>query len=416
MVNIAILGYGVVGSGVLEIIKKNGAGISKKTGKEVRVKKILDIRDLSDSPERGIITSDSMEIMEDPKIDLVVETIGGIGAAYHLTSEALSRGKHVVTSNKELVATHGPELLELAKQNDVNYLFEASVGGGIPVIRPLNRCLAANEIYSITGILNGTTNYILSRMQKEGRDFADALKEAQEKGYAEADPTADIEGHDACRKIAILSSIAFGEFIDYNNIYTEGISKISSSDILYAQSMGATIKLVAISKKTGGRIWARVSPAIVKKGNPLFGVEDVFNAVVIEGDAIGEVMFYGRGAGKLPTASAVVADMIDIITHHGNFGEYNWCTKERDSIASSDGDRVRYFVRLEAENKVEVQKTVGEVFGSIKWLESSNACTKGELAFVTEKAEEKEHTKSFEAIKENPYVKRLANTIRILDK
>jgi len=225
MVNIAVMGYGVVGSGVVEVIRKNSVSISKKAGQEIRVKKILDIRDFPDSPERDLFTKNPDEIFDDPSIGIVVETIGGIGAAYEFTKKALSKGKNVVTSNKELVATHGPELLKLAKENGVNYLFEASVGGGIPIIRPLNRCLAANEIHSIIGILNGTTNYILTQMKRQGKNFDEALKEAQQKGYAEADPTADIEGHDACRKIAILSSIAYNEFVDYKKIHTEGIKK-----------------------------------------------------------------------------------------------------------------------------------------------------------------------------------------------
>ncbi|NLD50637.1 MAG: homoserine dehydrogenase, partial [Clostridiaceae bacterium] len=247
MINVAVIGYGVVGSGVAEIIRKNCVSIGKKAGEEISVKKILDIRDFPDSPDKELLTKNSEEVFEDPSIGIVVETIGGTGIAYEYTKNALKSGKHVVTSNKELVATHGPELLKIAEENGVNYLFEASVGGGIPIIRPMNRCLAANEIHSVTGILNGTTNYILSQMKREGKDFEVALKEAQANGYAEADPTADIEGHDACRKIAILSSIAYNQFVDYRNIYTEGIKNISVSDMKYAESINCTIKLIAIS-------------------------------------------------------------------------------------------------------------------------------------------------------------------------
>ena len=254
MINVAILGYGVVGSGVAEVIRKNSKSIALKAGEEIAVKKILDVRDFTDSPDKDLLTKDAAEVFDDPSIRIVVETIGGARIAHEFTRRALENGKHVVTSNKELVATHGPELLKLARDKGVNYLFEASVGGGIPIIRPLNQCLAANEIDGVTGILNGTTNYILSQMRREGRDFADALKSAQQNGYAEQDPTADIEGHDACRKIAILSSIAYNEFVDCSKIYTEGISKISLIDMEYAQAMDSVIKLIGTSRKIGDKV------------------------------------------------------------------------------------------------------------------------------------------------------------------
>lgn len=415
MINIAVLGYGVVGSGVVEIIKKNSVSISKKAGQEICVKKILDIRDFSDSPERDLFTKNADEVFDDPSIGIVVETIGGIGAAYKFTKEALSRGKSVVTSNKELVATHGPELLKLAKENGVNYLFEASVGGGIPIIRPLNRCLAANEMYSIIGILNGTTNYILTQMKKQGKDFDEALKEAQMKGYAEADPTADIEGHDACRKIAILSSIAYNEFVDYKKIHTEGITKISLTDMKYAESMDSTIKLVAISEKIGDGIMARVSPAIVNNSNPLYSVEDVFNAIVVKGDAIGEAMFYGPGAGKLPTASAVVADVIEIVKHWGTCGSYDWVVKDGGNVIDLGDTRTRYFVRLKVEDESEARKAVENTFGNVEWIKACNVSVESEVAFVTADGLEKEHLNSLELLRENKAVKQVANTIRVLD-
>ncbi|HHV29730.1 homoserine dehydrogenase [Acetivibrio mesophilus] len=415
MINIAVLGYGVVGSGVVEIIKKNSVSISKKAGQEICVKKILDIRDFSDSPERDLFTKNADEVFDDPSIGIVVETIGGIGAAYKFTKEALSRGKSVVTSNKELVATHGPELLKLAKENGVNYLFEASVGGGIPIIRPLNRCLAANEMYSIIGILNGTTNYILTQMKKQGKDFDEALKEAQMKGYAEADPTADIEGHDACRKIAILSSIAYNEFVDYKKIHTEGITKISLTDMKYAESMDSTIKLIAISEKIGDGIMARVSPAIVNNSNPLYSVEDVFNAIVVKGDAIGEAMFYGPGAGKLPTASAVVADVIEIVKHWGTCGSYDWVVKDGGNVIDLGDTRTRYFVRLKVEDESEARKAVENTFGNVEWIKACNVSVESEVAFVTADGLEKEHLNSLELLRENKAVKQVANTIRVLD-
>ncbi|MFZ5986479.1 MAG: homoserine dehydrogenase [Bacillota bacterium] len=414
MINVAVLGYGVVGSGVVEVIKKNSLSISKKAGQEIRVKKILDIRDFPDSPDSELLTKNSAEVFEDPSIDIVVETIGGAGIAYEFTKSALKTGKHVVTSNKELVATHGPELLKLAKENNVNYLFEASVGGGIPIIRPLNRCLAANEIHSITGILNGTTNYILSQMKREGKDFDVALKEAQKNGYAEADPTADIEGHDACRKIAILSSIAYNEFIDYKKIHTEGITRISLTDMKYAESMNSTIKLIAMSEKIGNKVTARVSPALVSKNHPLSNVEDVFNAIVIEGDAIGEAMFYGRGAGKLPTASAVVADVIEIVKHWGSCGGYDWDVKKHDNVIDIMETKTRYLVRLKVEDEREAKKEITNVFGNVEWVKAFNVHKEDELAFVTDNVTEKEHMVSVKAIECVNAVKEVINTIRVL--
>ncbi len=415
VINVAVLGYGVVGSGVVEIIKKNCESISQKAGQEIRVKKILDIRDFDDTcPDKALITKNPEEIFGDDSINIVVETIGGAKIAYEYTKRALECGKHVVTSNKELVATYGPELLKIAKNNNINYLFEASVGGGIPIIRPLNRCLAANEIYSIVGILNGTTNYILTQMKKDGKDFDVALKEAQKNGYAEANPTADIEGHDSCRKIAILSSIAYNEFVDYKNIYTEGISKITLTDIKYAESLNASIKLVAMSEKVGDKIVARVSPAIVDKDNPLYNVEDVFNAIVVKGDAIGEAMFYGRGAGKLPTASAVVADIIEIVKHWGSCGGYDWNVVEGSNVIDIMETKAKYLVRIKTDNESEAKELVNSLYGNVEWLKPLKVQQKDELAFVTENILEKEHKEKFEVISNSEAVRELVNTIRIL--
>jgi len=415
VINVAVLGYGVVGSGVVEIIKKNCESISQKAGQEIRVKKILDIRDFDDTcPDKALITKNPQEIFEDDSINIIVETIGGAKIAYEYTKRALESGKHVVTSNKELVATHGPELLKIAKNNNINYLFEASVGGGIPIIRPLNRCLAANEIYSIVGILNGTTNYILTQMKKDGKDFDVALKEAQKNGYAEADPTADIEGHDSCRKIAILSSIAYNEFVDYKNIYTEGISKITLTDIRYAESLNASIKLIAMSEKVGDKIVARVSPVIVDRDNPLYNVEDVFNAIVVKGDAIGEAMFYGRGAGKLPTASAVVADIIEIVKHWGSCGGYDWNVAEGSNVIDIMETKTKYLVRIKTDNENEAKELVSSLYGNVEWLKPLKVQQKDELAFVTENILEREHKEKFEVIKNSKAVRELVNTIRIL--
>jgi homoserine dehydrogenase len=415
MINVAILGYGVVGSGVVEIIKKNNMSIAKKAGSEIYVKKILDIRDFPDSPDSDLLTKDPDDVFEDPSIDIIVETIGGVRIAYEFTRGALMSGKHVVTSNKELVATHGPELLKIAKENNVNYLFEASVGGGIPIIRPLNRCLAANEIHSIAGILNGTTNYILSRMKKEGKDFDTALKEAQQNGYAEAEPAADIEGHDACRKIAILSSIAYNEFVDYKNIYTEGIEKISLTDIKYAESLNYAIKLVAMSEKKEDGILARVSPVLVAKSHPLYNVEDVFNAVVVEGDAIGQTMFYGRGAGKLPTASAVVADIIEIVKYWGSCGGYDWDISRHNNVLDIMESDIKYFIRLKVNDAEEAKKKISELFENVELVSVYNSKDKDEIAFLTGAVRERDFNNAIKKLKADGAVNNVENTIRVLD-
>lgn len=415
MINVAVLGYGVVGSGVVEIIKKNFLSISKRAGKEIVVKSILDIRDFPDSPNKDIITKNADDIFNDSDIKVIVETIGGITVAYDFTKRALMQGIHVISSNKELVATHGPELLKLARENSVNYLFEASVGGGIPIIRPLNSCLAANEIDSIFGILNGTTNYILTQMKKEGKEFNVALKEAQEKGYAEADPTADIEGHDACRKIAILSSIAYGEFVDYKKVHTEGITQITPIDIKYAESMNSTIKLIGMSEKVNGMIATRVSPVIIDNTHPLAGVEDVFNAILLTGDAIGEAMFYGRGAGKLPTASAVVADVIEIVKHWGTFGAYNWDVKEENNIIDIMETKTRFLVRIQVKDKNKATKEIGNVYENIEWLNPLKVDENEELAFITGIVLEKDVKDILKRLDNLDSVKKVLNTIRIFN-
>ncbi len=313
MINIAILGFGVVGSGTCEVLSKNKDIIAKRVGEEIYVKKILDLRDFPDSPYSDRVTHDAEEVFQDPDIKVAVETIGGARIAYEFTKRALSSGISVVTSNKELVSTHGPELIKLAKDNGCVYLFEAAVGGGIPIIRPLYKCLAANNIVKIAGIVNGTTNYILSSMKNEGISYEDALKEAQKKGYAEADPTADCEGIDAQRKISILSSIAMdGKYCNPENVHAEGISKITTSDIELAKSLGCELKLIAFFKNNGdGSAQAFVAPHFVDKSCMLSDVEGVFNAVLVKGDYLGEAVFYGRGAGSYPTASAVAGDVIE---------------------------------------------------------------------------------------------------------
>ncbi len=385
MINIAIIGGGVVGSGVFELLTTNSEIIENKSGKNIVAKWVLDIKKFDPNPYGKALTSNPEDVFGDPDVSIIVETMGGKTAAFEFTKRALSSGRHVVTSNKELVAKHGPELMKLAKANGVHYLFEASVGGGIPIIRPLNHDLAANEILSIIAILNGTTNYILSQMKASGKSFAEALREAKANGYAEADPTADIEGYDSCRKIAILSSIAFGQYVDSDDIYTEGISGVTPEDIQYAQKLNKTIKLVARSKKVSDKIFVRVSPLMIGTDNPLANVEDVFNAILLHGDAVGDTMFYGRGAGKLPTASAVVADIIDIVRHSNKFAVKDWEIPSEGNIVPIEDCEVKMFVRVMCE-KLEhggcevVCERVEKIFGKVEYI---NPLWPNEIVFYT---------------------------------
>lgn len=379
MINIAILGYGTVGSGVYEVVLKNAKSIKRKSGKEIVVKKILDLRDFDDHAHKELFTKNYDDILSDASIEIVVETIGGLEPAYRFTKAALLAGKSVVTSNKELVATHGTELLRIAREQNVNYLFEASVGGGIPIIRPLNGCLAANEITEIFGILNGTTNYILTKMFRDGISFDTALAQAQEKGYAERNPAADVEGIDACRKICILASLAFGKAVNSEKIHTEGITNITLDDVKTAESLGYVIKLIGYTKSLGEKVICRVSPMLIPNGNPLASVEDVFNAIMVRGDQVGDVMFYGRGAGKLPTASAVVADIIDIIKGSEN-KNYIWEACGDDYAECYKQAELSLFVRIKGVDR----EAVSAVFGSETVFANSS-----ELCFITPCATEK---------------------------
>ena len=325
MAKIAIMGFGTVGAGVAEVARMNASSIAEKMGEEVYVKYILDVRDFPDSPYADRMIKDFSIIENDPEVEVVVETIGGARVALDFTRRALKAGKHVVTSNKELVATYGRELLEIAKEKNVNYLFEASVGGGIPLLRPLFQCLAANEIEEIAGILNGTTNSILTRMVKGGVSFAEALKEAQAKGYAEADPTADVEGIDAGRKICILSDLAWGKEVEPAKVRMEGISKLDLQDVAIASAAGYSVKLLGRAmRQADGKVAAFVAPHLVPESSPISHVEDVFNGVCIRGNAVGDVMFYGRGAGDLPTASAVMSDVLDVLDHRAKRRNLGW--------------------------------------------------------------------------------------------
>lgn len=382
MIQVAVLGYGTVGSGVVEVIEKNKAEINKKSGEELNIKYILDLRDFPGDPYENKVVHDVEQILNDSEVQIICETMGGLRPAYDFTKRALLSGKSVCTSNKELVAAHGPELIQIAHENKCNYLFEASVGGGIPIIRPLNYSLTAERIDAITGILNGTTNYILSKMEKEGADFAAVLKEAQEKGYAERNPEADVEGYDACRKIAILSSLMSGKNVKYEEIYTEGITKITSTDFVYAHAMGKTIKLLALSREEEGKFYAMVAPFMISKSHPLSMVNDVFNAVCVHGNMLGDSMYYGRGAGKLPTASAVVSDVVDCARHIGKVIMCFWDAQDVTLTPIEEAER-KFFVRVEAEK----EKEALAVFESVYVPEAG---VPGEFAFVTDKMSEKE--------------------------
>ena len=378
MVNVAILGFGVVGSGVAEVLATNGAHIDRKVDDLLRLKYILDVRDFPDSPFADKVVHDFSVIENDPEVSIVVETIGGAKVALDFTRRALMAGKSVVTSNKELVAEHGCELLRLAQEKGVSYLFEASVGGGIPIIRPLNQCLAANEIEELCGILNGTTNYILTRMIRAGLSFDAALKEAQQNGYAEQDPTADIEGHDACRKICILASLAFGRHVYPRQVPTEGITGVTLSDVAYAESCGRKIKLLGRAmRRSDGKVCAYVAPHLVDQENPLAGVEDVFNAITVKGNAIGDVMFYGRGAGKLPTASAVVADVIDAAKHRDEKKRMFWAEGGEDVTVSPADLESAWYIRVEG-----TAEQVKAAFPDRTLLARAGA-PEGEFALVT---------------------------------
>lgn len=381
MIKIAVLGYGTVGSGVVKVINTNAGVIAKRAGQEVCVKYVLDLRDFPDDPIQSKVVHDFQIIADDPEIDIVVETMGGTKPAYEFVKRSLQNGKSVCTSNKELVAAYGAELVHLAKSKSVNFLFEASVGGGIPVIRPLNQSLTADRIEQINGILNGTTNYILTKMANEGSDFADVLKQAQELGYAEKDPTADVEGYDACRKIAILTSLAYGQQVDYEDIYTEGITKITAEDFAYAGVLNAAIKIFGTSRRIGGKLYAMVAPQMIKSDNPLFAVNDVFNAICVTGNMLGDVMFYGKGAGKEATASAVVSDVVDAVKHK-NVNVMTIWDDEKMTVSPMDEMENRFFVRIGKEEKEKAQS----LFENPEFVDAG---IDGEIGFVTEKMTEK---------------------------
>ena len=386
MFNIAILGFGTVGSGVYEVIKENNALLKQKTGEDIAVKKILDIRDFPGAEWESLVVHDVKEIIEDNDIDVVVETMGGTSPAFEFVRDALLSGKHVTTSNKALVAAHGTELLKIAREKNVNFFFEASVGGGIPIIRTLTESYAGEHFKEITGILNGTTNYILTKMDVEGEDFEKALATAQELGYAERNPEADVEGYDTCRKIAILASLATGKEVNFEEIHTEGITKIDTTDFEYAKNMKLSIKLFGDSKFEDGKVFAFVAPVMVERDHPLYMVNDVFNGIMVEGNMLGKSMLYGSGAGKLPTASAVVADIVAITKNKDkNVATFGW-GDEKQEVADMNETSHKYFVRFKGRDAEFINKCK-ETFKNAKEVYLDG---KDEFALVTELMKERD--------------------------
>ena len=412
MFQIAVMGHGVVGSGVVEVFYKNRKSIEKRAGKEMEIKYILDLRDFPGLSYSDKFIKDFDTIVHDEDVKVVVEVMGGLHPAFEYVKRCLEAGKSVVTSNKELVAEKGAELLAIAKSRNVNFLFEASVGGGIPIIRPLNQCLAANEIDEIAGILNGTTNFILTKMIREGMAFADALKLAQELGYAEKDTTADVEGIDACRKICILASIAFGKHIYPEHVYTEGISKITLEDVAYAEAWGGVIKLIGRTKRDeNGKVTIMVSPAMVSHESQLASVSDVFNGILVRGDATGDVVFYGKGAGKLPTASAVVADVIDCVKNWGVYKSPFWVEEEDDGVLDYLQTEIAFYLRIKCDNKEKALQKAKELFGEVEELKV--ASLDGEIGVVTGIIKEAKAEEGIKALKAAGFD--VLGRIRVLD-
>ena len=380
MIKIAVLGYGTVGSGVVEVIQTNGDAINKRIGDVLEIKYVLDLREFPGTPVENLITHNFDDIVNDEEVKIVVEVMGGIEPAYTFVKKSLLAGKSVATSNKALVAKHGAELLAIAKEKNINFLYEASVGGGIPIIRPLTSSLTGDEIEEITGILNGTTNYMMSKMYHENADYDAVLKEAQAMGYAERDPSADVEGHDACRKIAILSSIISGKLVDFEDIYTEGITEVTLEDIQYAKAMDMKIKLLASCKRSGDKLCAIVAPHLVPKSHPLYNIEDVFNAIFVKGNMLGDAMFYGSGAGKLPTASAVVGDIVEAAKNLNRSMMAVWDAEKLELEEKAETTK-KFFVRIKG-TETELKVQLEAVFGKIQIVKLAEVAD--EFGFITE--------------------------------
>ena len=402
---IAVLGYGTVGSGVVEVLDVNQKLIASRAKEEIEVKYVLDLRNFPGDKIQEKIVHDYEIILNDPEIGIVVEVMGGVEPANTFVRKALEAGKSVVTSNKALVAKHGSALLKTAREKNVNFLFEASVGGGIPILRALGSSLTGDEIEEIAGILNGTTNYMMTRMFYEGANYEEVLREAQKNGFAEADPTADVEGQDACRKIAILASIISGKYVDFEEIYTEGITKITTEDMKYAKTMDMAIKLLASSKREGESFSAIVAPMLLSKNHPLCNVNDVFNAIFVRGNMLGDAMFYGSGAGKLPTASAVVADVVDAAKHLHRTVVTRWESNTLELVPNADAKR-RFFVRIHGEESV-LKSRVDEVFGQVEFVKADDV--EGEFAVITGEMTEAEYAQKAEEMPEVVKMIRMAD-------
>lgn len=394
MVNVAVLGYGTVGSGVVEVLGRNAKVLEKNAGEEINLKYVLDLKEFPGTPIEKKVVHDFSIILNDDEVSVIVEVMGGVNPAYSFVKSALLKGKSVCTSNKELVAKHGAELLGIAAQKNVNFFFEASVAGGIPIIRPLEQCITADEILEVSGILNGTTNFMLTKMEKEGASYDDVLREAQKLGYAERNPEADVEGFDAGRKIAILSSIVCRKQVDFENVYTEGITGVTAEDFAYAAKLGVTIKLVAKSCVTDDGMYVMVTPRMLRYGKPLASVHDVVNAVCVKGNMLGDVMFYGAGAGKLPTASAVVSDIVDAVRHAGEYTDNGW-SQEKQELISIDEVENCFYVRMEGKAS-EKEEELKKLFGGVTLCEN---VIDGEFAFVTGSVKEAEFAKAICSLK-----------------
>lgn len=413
MAKIAVIGHGVVGSGVVELCMKNKSTIKKRAGQEIVVKRILDLREFNDLAYSELFTKEFNDILNDDEISVVAEVMGGVNPAFEFTKNLLMAKKSVVTSNKELVAQKGTELLEIAKQNNVNYFFEASVGGGIPIIRPIHTCLAANQIQEIAGILNGTTNFILTKMITDKMSFENALLLAQKLGYAERNPEADVEGHDACRKICILASIITGKEVNPDLVHTTGITNITLEDVSYASNWGGVIKLIGRAKiLNDGNLDIMVSPAFIKNGSQLASIDDVFNGVLVRGDATGDVVFYGKGAGKLPTASAVVADIIDAAKLNKNDNSLTWKKSEYKFISDYKDCNLEFYIRCVTDDKEKAYNLINKYFSEVKFLANENA-KDNEIAFVTEHLRESYVRECIKNLEDNNI--QILSKIRVLD-
>lgn len=412
MAKIAVLGYGVVGSGTVEVFYKSKENLEKKAGEPLDIKYILDVREFPDSPYADKFVKDFDVILNDPEVSVVSEVIGGINPAYDFVKSALMAGKSVVTSNKELVAVKGAELLKIAKEKNVNFFFEASVGGGIPIIKPIHACLEANEIDEIAGILNGTTNFILTKMIRDGMGFEEALKIAQELGYAERNPAADVEGTDACRKICILASLAFGKHVYPESVHTEGITKVTLEDVEYIDSCDSKIKLIGCARREdSGEISIGVFPAVIRNESQLAGVNDVFNAILVRGDATGDVVFYGKGAGKLPTASAVVSDIVSAVKHSDTSRSLTWSDSGQSFIRPFEKFTCAHYIRLSSDNIKAAESEVAALFGEVEYLSSKNR-PENELAFITKVIPENDARNACEKLSQSA---KIMGRLRVLD-